>query len=249
MRTDYVFNPEVSEAEWLDLEESDLWAVWRSMPHPDGYRRPDRKRLLLVSYLARKVLDQMSDKVFVEAVEAAEQGADELITVKQMWAKREEANDFFDTVKQPNDAAIWAADVAQRLIYSQDETCEKVFHAVWARTEHLSKLSKEETKKILLQQSDDLDKLVRWLIYEVHGNPFRPVAFDPSWRTENTISLASAAYEERLLPSGEIDFGRMLILSDALEEAGCDNEEILNHCREPKVHIRGCWVLDLILEK
>ena len=57
------------------------------------------------------------------------------------------------------------------------------------------------------------------------------------------------AYDERLMPSGELDLGRLAVLSDALEEAGCTSAEILTHLRSPGPHVRGCWALDLILGK
>jgi hypothetical protein len=38
-------------------------------------------------------------------------------------------------------------------------------------------------------------------------------------------------------------------LADALQEAGCETADILTHCREPGVHVRGCWVVDLVLGK
>ena len=41
----------------------------------------------------------------------------------------------------------------------------------------------------------------------------------------------------------------MPVLADALEEAGCQDAIILNHCREPGGHVRGCWVVDLLLGK
>jgi len=74
------------------------------------------------------------------------------------------------------------------------------------------------------------------------GNPFRPVTFDPSWRTETAVGLALRMYHER-------DFAAMPILADAIEEAGCENAEVLAHCREPGPHARGCWVLDGVLGK
>jgi hypothetical protein len=61
--------------------------------------------------------------------------------------------------------------------------------------------------------------------------------------------LATAIYEERTLPQGTLDRDRLAILADALEEAGCTNEEILSHCRSPNDHVRGCWLIDLILGK
>ena len=58
-----------------------------------------------------------------------------------------------------------------------------------------------------------------------------------------------AAYEERELPAGTLDLARLAILADALEEAGCTNADILNHCRVPGVHVRGCWAVNLLLGK
>lgn len=80
------------------------------------------------------------------------------------------------------------------------------------------------------------------LIRCIFGNPFRPVAFDPNWCTSTVVSLARSMYESR-------DFSPMPILSDALQDAGCENEDTLNHCRSAGSHVRGCWVVDLILGK
>ena len=80
------------------------------------------------------------------------------------------------------------------------------------------------------------------LIRDVFGNPFRPVAFDPSWRSSTVVALASQMYESR-------DFGAMPILADALQDTGCENEDILGHCRGPGPHVRGCWLVDTLLTK
>lgn len=63
------------------------------------------------------------------------------------------------------------------------------------------------------------------------------------------LSLAQAAYEERDLPSGNLHLARLAVLSDALEEAGCADTDILKHLRSPGPHVRGCWALDLALGK
>jgi hypothetical protein len=80
------------------------------------------------------------------------------------------------------------------------------------------------------------------LVRDIFGNPFRPVTLDPAWRTSNVTALAQAIYDDRA-------FDRLPILADALEDAGCDNADILNHCRQPGEHVRGCWVVDLVLKK
>ena len=81
------------------------------------------------------------------------------------------------------------------------------------------------------------------------GNPFRPITINSAWLNPTVTTLATAAYEERILPSGELDHARLAVLSDALEEAGCDDADILAHLRSPGPHVRGCWAVDLILGK
>jgi hypothetical protein len=63
-----------------------------------------------------------------------------------------------------------------------------------------------------------------------------------TWNDGTVIKIAQAIYNERA-------FERLPILADALEDAGCDNADILRHCREPGEHMRGCWVVDLLLGK
>ncbi|MBP3955026.1 hypothetical protein J8F10_06990 [Gemmata sp. G18] len=77
---------------------------------------------------------------------------------------------------------------------------------------------------------------------DILGNPFRPVPFSPEWRTSTAVGLASQMYESR-------DFSAMPILADALQDAGCDRADVLDHCRGPGPHVRGCWVVDLVLGK
>jgi len=78
------------------------------------------------------------------------------------------------------------------------------------------------------------------LVREVFGNVCRPIEFDPAWRSAGVAGLARAIEE-----SG--DFDGMPALGDALEEAGCARPEILDHCRSPGGHVRGCWVVDAVL--
>lgn len=80
------------------------------------------------------------------------------------------------------------------------------------------------------------------LLRDILSNPFRPALFDASWRTDTVELLSQAMYASR-------EFSAMPILADALQDAGCDNEDILTHCRGPGPHVRGCWVVDLVLGK
>jgi hypothetical protein len=80
------------------------------------------------------------------------------------------------------------------------------------------------------------------LLREILGNPFRRVSLKRDWLTPGVLALAGALYEER-------DFAAMPVLADALEEAGCTCAEVLDHLRGPNGHVRGCWVLDLVLAR
>ena len=86
----------------------------------------------------------------------------------------------------------------------------------------------------------------RELCNEVIGNPFRSASIDLLWLTPSVRKLAESSYEERAFPSGELNTARLAVLADALKEAGCQDTDILNHCRGPGPHVRGCWVLDLV---
>lgn len=83
------------------------------------------------------------------------------------------------------------------------------------------------------------------ILRDIFGNPFRPVTLDAAWLAWNNgtvVKLAQAIYDERA-------FDHLPILADALEDAGCHHEDILTHCRGTGPHVRGCWVVDLLLEK
>jgi hypothetical protein len=78
------------------------------------------------------------------------------------------------------------------------------------------------------------------LVRDIFGNPNRPLAVDPSWRTSTVLALAKTIHEDRA-------FDLMPILADALQDAGCGDADLLDHCRGPGPHARGCWVIDLLL--
>jgi hypothetical protein len=80
------------------------------------------------------------------------------------------------------------------------------------------------------------------LIDDILGHSLQSFRFDPDWRTADPVAIASAMYETR-------DFSPAPILADTLEDVGCDNADVLAHCRVERQHCRGCWVVDLVLGK
>jgi hypothetical protein len=78
------------------------------------------------------------------------------------------------------------------------------------------------------------------VFHDLFGNPFRPPRLDPAWRTRLAVDLARGICDDRA-PD------RLPILADALEEAGCDDAQLLDHCRGDAPHVCGCWVVDWVL--
>jgi hypothetical protein len=90
------------------------------------------------------------------------------------------------------------------------------------------------------------------LVRDIFGLlPFRSRGISEAWLRWNgrTVErLAEAVYQERELPGGHLDPARLGILADAVEEAGCDDADILGHLRQRgSIHVRGCWTIDLLL--
>lgn len=80
------------------------------------------------------------------------------------------------------------------------------------------------------------------LLRELFGNPFRPFVFDPVWGSPIVLAIAAQLYDRE-------SFDELPVLADALEDAGCDDPQLLGHLRAAITHYRGCWALDAVLDK
>jgi hypothetical protein len=104
------------------------------------------------------------------------------------------------------------------------------------------------------RDAEEKERIIQTNLFRcVMGNPFRSrpsvASSCLSWNEGIITKLAQAAYEERLLPAGTLENGRLAVLADALEEVGCTDADILGHLRGPGPHVRGCWPVDLCLGK
>ena len=120
-----------------------------------------------------------------------------------------------------------------------DDLLEGGHLKVWTRS--VKGLESTELNAVFGRTQEQAAALHLQLFRDIFGNPFRPVTFSPNWRTDTAVSLARQMYDAR-------EFSTMPILADALQDAGCDRDDVLSHCRDPRgVHARGCWVVDLVL--
>ncbi len=177
----------------------------------------DRKLRLFAVACCRMIWHEMNEPSR-QAVDATERFADGVITDEvREAAQRSAAMGLGRTTRSPASRAAHACAGSKPLLAA----IEVSNHAVGAGN--------------LRPQREEQWQLVRDII----GNPFRPVTLDPSWLTSTVTALAEGIYADRA-------FDRLPILADALQDAGCENPDVLDHCRGPGPHVRGCFVVDLL---
>jgi hypothetical protein len=209
-----------------------------------GKRLPRQRRLFAVA-CCRRWLQDMLDPESRRAVEVAEDYADGLAArealeasyrAAQAAAMRRLALCLADKESEAGSLwTVWGLEHAAQLACASSGMED-------AGGEILTRISQLSDKNRLDQEKRTQCALIR----DIFGNPFRPQpSIDASWLSWNdgTVSkLAQAIYDDRA-------FDHLPILADALEEAGCINTDLLEHCRQPGEHVRGCWVVDLVLGK
>jgi hypothetical protein len=216
----------MTEAEWLACDDPRLLL--------------ERARSLITNRRARlfacascwKVALEWPLADFVAAVESAEKAIDSLATPEELVSARATTEQWIDS---PATALHYLAETVELAMRPEALNLESVQRVV----ESIGLVYRDAVVDSV--GMDDFPYQAA-LIRCIFGNPFRPVTLAPEWLTSTVVALARQMYESR-------DFGAMPILADALQDAGCDSEDILDHCRGDGPHVRGCWVVDLVLGK
>jgi hypothetical protein len=212
----------VTEDEWTTSEDPDLLLeAAKSLKW-----LPARKARLFSAGCFRLVWDKITADDIRLAVEMSDARADKKISQQELERHR------YPMTKASEFVRSWLA-VAIQSLATSNLNPGHVAHQVRAATEN--SVYGFSRRGVPCQPQADL-------VREVVGNPFRPVTFDQQWRTSDTVGLAQAIYDDKA-------FERMPILADALMDAGCEEEQIIGHCRGVGPHVRGCWVVDLVLAK
>jgi len=186
----------------------------------DAGKASERKLRLFAVARCRRVLHCFRDELSRNAIAVAERFADGLLS-RHTWEVELRHAGYACSTSTGTGWPELAAKLTLMSPFSTDTFLEVIGHVA-----EPSELSEGD--------------LVRDLFGPL---PFRPVPLDPSWLAWNTGTVAAVA--------GHIYAGRSFhalpALADALQDAGCDNEDILGHCRSGGDHVRGCWVVDLLL--
>jgi hypothetical protein len=228
----------MTEAEWL--ASSSPGAM---LAHLRG-RAIDRKLRLFAVACCRRFWELLPDGRIREAVEAAERFADGEIDAAALGDTHAAAEQAVASPYDPKNVAGGA------VLCAAAPNVDSPFmqRAVRAVADHAGPHPDEVRAKRIKQECAASSDRLR----EVFGNPFRPVTIDPAvltWREGTIPKLAQSVYDERELPSGHLDHHSLAVLADALEDAGCTSPAILDHCRSEGPHVRGCWVIDMLLGK
>lgn len=212
--------------------------------------RHKRKCLLFGVACCRRVWSLIPDEASRRVVMVAERHADGEATARQIALALKRSEDVSGAAPNPDAAAA-----AYFLLYHNEpefwavgaSTCGRLAAQGAARCvmglgttpeSELSDSARAEYETILTLEQGEQSKLLR----DIFPDPYSSVTLDPSWLTPAVVALATGIYTEKA-------FDRMAVLADALEEAGCDDAAVLEHCRGDGVHVRGCWLIDTILGK
>ncbi len=224
----------MTEQEWLQCTDP--------KPMLDFLRgkASDRKlRLFAVGY-CRRIWHVLKDERSQRSVEISECYADGESTMESMFEAGYSALAAIRDASPEHPLAEWweTTVCTPSTAYNAARNC--AFSDAWKAADSAS-----GTSYIPAHIDTPLGLCLAVLLRDIFGNPFRPITINPAWLAWNdgTVRhLAHGIYDEKA-------FDRMPILADALEEARCDNKDILDHCRSDSPHVKGCWVVDLVLGK
>ena len=207
----------------------------------------DRKLRLFAAACVRRVWHLLVDVRSRRVVEVAESFADQETSRELLGSARSEA-----TAAAVHGAgyAAYAADYVAEPDLTVDLVARTIAETVayvweWEVNDDGSLQAGQGLRRHSAQRGIEQRKGQVSSLREIFGNPFRPVTVSPSWLAWNdgaVRKMAQVIYDDRA-------FDRLPILADALEDAGCADADILAHCRGLGEHVRGCWVVDLLLGK
>jgi len=209
-------------------------------------RKTDRKLRLFSVACCRGVWHLLTDPLCRQGVEAAEKYADDPTLEPELFKS---GRSLWAMYNQQSDSALRMA-----LCLAAATTTEPVRDDITASVSVKLRWSAQVGDDIYCDRyakvRDAALSQMAALLRDIFPNPFRPlVAVEPSWLTGTVLHLAQAIYDDRELPSGCLENGQLAVLADALEDAGCTNQEILEHCRGGGEHYRGCLVVDALLQR
>jgi uncharacterized protein (DUF1800 family) len=237
----------MTESEWQRSTDPHAMLKWLRQ----SGEASERKLRLFAVACCRSEWHLVTDENSRQAVEFAESYADGQGTAAELFSPQ--ANTAPDVEEKVTiekwvlhcDAWTAASRAANAIRLLASRTVHPGRSAIQDLLYRSDSVEKEKALSIIAASNSiisDERAAQRLLLLDIFGNVFRAVQTEPAWLTFLIINQAQSIYDNRA-------FDRLPELADALEQAGCANHDILDHCRQPGPHVRGCWVVDLVLGK
>jgi len=206
-----------------------------------------RRMTLFACVCCRRIWSALPDARSRELVELSERELDESVSVFDLWEAEDAAKKAAEEI---TGFATWTTWILAEMSQAANPADTAAIAECAAKAYAFAELGVHEPRSSAWIAAERNERRRQAMfLRDIFGNPFRPITIDRTWLTPTVMSLATAAYTARELPSGHLDPNRLAVLADALEEVGCVNAEILSHFRNSSPHVRGCRPLDLILAK
>ncbi len=213
----------------------------------------DRKLRLFAAACCRRIWRRLEEEGSRNAVEVAEWFADGLATPRQLQIARKISEESKDPAPWGGEmACAWSATdkSAWNAAEGAARTSQVAFSPIWDAACHTTDRTHDRADRqavgvVARRERESARKAQAALLFDIFGTPFHPVTITPAvwaWNDGAIGKLAQAIYPERA-------FDLLPLLADALEDAGCADPAILTHCRGGGEHVRGCWLVDLLLGK
>jgi len=224
----------MTEAEWLACSDPRrvVSFVW--------HRMSGRKLRLFAVACCHRVWRLIRHDRCRGLVQAAEKFADGEINWQQLQvASGSNSEGGYDCW---GNSACCAAREAGGAMYLMEYEMPAWYHAASAAGQRAASAANRTPRSVDLAAGQTESDALAHVLRDLLGNVFRPRIKSRwgAWKGGTIPKLAQVIYDERA-------FGRLPILADALEDAGCANRDVLDHCRGPGPHVRGCWAVDLVL--
>lgn len=237
---------------WAERHADDLWAY---AIHRHSIEKLDRKIRLFLVALGRRVaaheVDEFRRGTLVNLLNVCEQYADRMNTWREVTRALSMSISAYQSTdnailwdESPDDTVLRDGCVAAARLRNEKPCWINVVQSAVQRAAHASSLGAprpQYVQKPILRSMEHhiLATMTRCCV----ADPNKTIILAKGWLTPAVLGLAQNAYAN----PGEED--TRPILADALQDAGCGDEEILSHLRTPGQHYRGCWPVDLILGK
>jgi hypothetical protein len=239
----------MNSSEWTTWTDPQTILAYIRGPE-SSMKRPivatNRQLILWACACCRRIGHLFHDAGCLKAVLAAEGFADGDVTYKDLVAigkdtSKWQSETFYESGEQSVRGYVTQA--CAHLVEGVDSAFDEMETPFLAPTNDATRWAVAAVWENAGERAADREKITQCsILRDILGNPFSPVRCSAEWQTSAVTALANETYDDRR-------FCNLPELATALVEAGCDNNDILSHCLSEEPHVRGCWVVDMFLQR